>query len=95
MISSWQWSVNIRKFVLTAHSLDELVSLGSLTQHAAPFLEAAVAAGLNIIVAGGTQAGNATSPLDTYWAGSRSRCMMYPWPSTGLVTDDRTRGSRV
>jgi pilus assembly protein CpaF len=54
------WSVNIRKFVLTAHSLDELVGLGSLTRHAARFLEATVAAGLNIIVAGGTQAGKTT-----------------------------------
>jgi pilus assembly protein CpaF len=51
-------AVNIRKFVLTAHSLDELVGLGSLTVAAARFLEAAVAAGLNIIVSGGTQAGN-------------------------------------
>ncbi|MDQ1706491.1 MAG: pilus assembly protein CpaF [Frankiaceae bacterium] len=54
------WAVNIRKFVLTAHSLDELVSLGTLTDQAARFLEAAVAAGLNVIVAGGTQAGKTT-----------------------------------
>jgi pilus assembly protein CpaF len=53
-------AVNIRKFVLTAHSLDELVGLGSLTVAAARFLEAAVAAGLNIIVSGGTQAGKTT-----------------------------------
>ncbi len=59
-ITRRHWSVNIRKFVLTAHSLDELVALGSLTSQAARFLEAAVAAGLNIIVAGGTQAGKTT-----------------------------------
>lgn len=53
-------SVNIRKFVLTAHSLDELIGLGSMTPQAARFLEAAVAAGLNIIVSGGTQAGKTT-----------------------------------
>lgn len=53
-------SVNIRKFVLRAHALDELVSLGTLTAHAARFLEAAVVSGLNIIVAGGTQAGKTT-----------------------------------
>lgn len=53
-------ALNIRKFVLHAHSLDELVLLGSLTSHAARFLEAAVAAGLNIIVSGGTQAGKTT-----------------------------------
>jgi pilus assembly protein CpaF len=52
--------VNIRKFVLTAHSLDELVGLGTITGQAARFLEAAVAAGLNVIVAGGTQAGKTT-----------------------------------
>jgi pilus assembly protein CpaF len=54
------WSVNIRKFVLSANALDELVSLGTVTPQAARFLEAAVQAGLNIIVAGGTQAGKTT-----------------------------------
>ncbi|MDP3714769.1 MAG: ATPase, T2SS/T4P/T4SS family [Mycobacteriales bacterium] len=53
-------SVNIRKFVLSADHLDELVDLGTLTTQAARFLEAAVAAGLNVIVAGGTQAGKTT-----------------------------------
>ena len=53
-------AVNIRKFVLQAHSLDELVALGTLTAQAARFLEAAVAAGLNILVSGGTQAGKTT-----------------------------------
>jgi pilus assembly protein CpaF len=59
-ITRKHWSVNIRKFVLTASSLDELISLGSITPQAARFLEASVAAGLNIIVAGGTQAGKTT-----------------------------------
>ncbi|CAN5197397.1 hypothetical protein BH20ACT5_BH20ACT5_15280 [soil metagenome] len=53
-------ALNIRKFVLQAHSLDELVGLGSMTGQAARFLEAAVAAGLNVIVSGGTQAGKTT-----------------------------------
>jgi len=52
--------VNIRKFVLSAGLLDELVGLGTLTSRVARFLEAAVVAGLNIIVAGGTQAGKTT-----------------------------------
>ena len=56
-------AVNIRKFVLQAHSLDELVALGTLTPQAARFLEAAVISGLNVLVAGGTQAGKTT--LDT------------------------------
>jgi len=59
-ITRKHWALNIRKFVLSASSLDELVGLGTLTQGASRFLEAAVAAGLNIIVAGGTQAGKTT-----------------------------------
>jgi pilus assembly protein CpaF len=59
-ITRQHWLVNIRKFVLRAHSLDELVGLGTITRQAAKFLEAAVAAGLNILVAGGTQAGKTT-----------------------------------
>ena len=59
-ITKCHWSVNIRKFVLSANTLDELVALGTLTGQAARFLEAAVVAGLNIIVAGGTQAGKTT-----------------------------------
>lgn len=53
-------AVNIRKFVVARVSLDELVSLGSLPETAARFLEASVAAGLNILVSGGTQAGKTT-----------------------------------
>ena len=54
------WSVNIRKYVVRATTLDELVGLGSLTPHAAAFLQAAVRAGLNVLVSGGTQAGKTT-----------------------------------
>ena len=53
-------AVNIRKFVLKAARLSDLVELGSLTPSAAAFLEASVRAGLNILVAGGTQAGKTT-----------------------------------
>ncbi|MDQ6688377.1 MAG: Flp pilus assembly complex ATPase component TadA [Actinomycetota bacterium] len=53
-------AVNIRKFVLRAARLSDLVRLGSLTPAAARFLDAAVLAGLNIVVAGGTQAGKTT-----------------------------------
>jgi pilus assembly protein CpaF len=53
-------AVNIRKFVVRADRLPELVELGTLTPGAASFLEAAVHAGLNILVAGGTQAGKTT-----------------------------------
>ena len=53
-------AVNIRKFVLRAARLHDLVELGSLTPRAAAFLEASVRAGLNVLVAGGTQAGKTT-----------------------------------
>ncbi|HEY3014101.1 MAG TPA: ATPase, T2SS/T4P/T4SS family, partial [Nocardioides sp.] len=53
-------AVNIRKFVLKAARLGDLVELGSLSGQAAQFLEASVRAGLNILVAGGTQAGKTT-----------------------------------
>src|SRR3954466_6769636 len=59
-ITRQHWALNIRKFVVRANTLDELVGLGSLSAQAARFLEAAVVAGLNIIVAGGTQAGKTT-----------------------------------
>ena len=59
-ITRRHWAVNIRKFVVAAHVLDELVGFGTLTRSAARFLEAAVVSGLNIIVAGGTQAGKTT-----------------------------------
>jgi pilus assembly protein CpaF len=54
-------AVNIRKFVLRAARLRDLVELGSMTPPAAAFLEASVRAGLNILVAGGTQAGKTTA----------------------------------
>ncbi|WP_253945534.1 ATPase, T2SS/T4P/T4SS family [Nocardioides sp. zg-DK7169] len=50
-------AVNIRKFVLRAARVADLVELGSVTPRAAAFLEASVRAGLNVMVAGGTQAG--------------------------------------
>lgn len=55
------WAVNIRKFVgLRAHTLDELVTLGSCSPAAARFLGAAVAAGLNVVVAGPVGSGKTT-----------------------------------
>lgn len=55
------WAINIRKFVgLRAESLDELVSLESCSRSAASFLDAAVRAGLSIVVAGAVGAGKTT-----------------------------------
>ncbi|ANS80563.1 type II secretion system protein E [Serinicoccus hydrothermalis] len=59
-ITRRHWAVNIRKFVVAADELADLVRLGTLTAQAARFLDAAVASGLNILVAGGTQAGKTT-----------------------------------
>jgi pilus assembly protein CpaF len=59
-ITRRDWAVNIRKFLLSLNTLDELISVGSITEQAARFLEASVAAGLNILIAGGTQTGKTT-----------------------------------
>ncbi|MGN8245966.1 CpaF family protein [Cellulomonas soli] len=54
------WSVNIRKYVVRAKALDDLVALGSMPPAVAAFLNSAVRAGLNILVSGATQAGKTT-----------------------------------
>lgn len=59
-ITKSHWSVNIRRFVVRPSSVHDLVGLGTLTHQSANFLEAAVVSGLNIVVAGGTQAGKTT-----------------------------------
>ncbi len=59
-ITRRHWAVNIRKFVARATHLDDLVALGSMPLQVARFLEASVVAGLNIVVAGSTQAGKTT-----------------------------------
>ncbi|MEP7763371.1 ATPase, T2SS/T4P/T4SS family [Sanguibacter sp. 25GB23B1] len=53
-------AVNIRKFVMRASNLGDLVLSGSLTAHAAGLLDACVRAGLNVLVSGATQAGKTT-----------------------------------
>ncbi len=54
-------AVNIRKFAIGLRVAGRSWSrAGSLTEQAARFLEASVAAGLNVLVAGGTQAGKTT-----------------------------------
>ena len=59
--ASTRWtSVTIRKFVLRAQSLDQLVQLGALSSAAAEFLDAAVQAGVNILVSGPTGSGKTT-----------------------------------
>ncbi|MFP3712951.1 CpaF family protein [Puerhibacterium sp. TATVAM-FAB25] len=59
-VTRHHFAVNIRKHVVRARRLEHLVRLGSLSTHAAAFLDAAVRAGLNILVSGATQAGKTT-----------------------------------
>ncbi|APF35631.1 pilus assembly protein CpaF [Microbacterium paludicola] len=54
------WSVNVRKFLRTFHTLDDLVAVGSVTVEAADILRTAIASGRNIIVSGATHAGKTT-----------------------------------
>lgn len=54
------WSVNVRRFVTRPAHVQDLVPLGTLHHEAALFLEAAMVSGLNVVVAGGTQAGKTT-----------------------------------
>lgn len=59
-ITRRHWAVNIRRHVVRASSVSDLVDLGVLTRHAARFLDASVRCGLNILIAGGTQSGKTT-----------------------------------
>ncbi|MCU1408699.1 MAG: pilus assembly protein CpaF [Microbacteriaceae bacterium] len=54
------WAVNIRKFTRRIREVNQLVTLGSLTQQAAEFLRMCVLAGQNILVSGATQTGKTT-----------------------------------
>lgn len=59
-ITRRHWAVNIRKFVVKARGIEDLVAPGMLTPEAGVFLRSAVVEGRNIVVAGGTQAGKTT-----------------------------------
>ncbi|MGP9538972.1 CpaF family protein [Brachybacterium sp. AOP43-C2-M15] len=59
-VTRQHWAINIRKFVAKAYDLEGLVALGSLTQQAADFLDAAIASGLNVVASGATGAGKTT-----------------------------------
>src|SRR5690625_332906 len=59
-ITRQSWAVNIRKYIARATRVSDLVALGSLTTQAAAFLDAAVVAGMNVLVSGATQAGKTT-----------------------------------
>jgi len=59
-ITRRHWAVNVRKFVVQESCLDELVRLGTMTPQCASFLATSVVAGLNVVIAGATQAGKTT-----------------------------------
>jgi pilus assembly protein CpaF len=59
-VTSKHWCVNIRKHVLRAATLTDLVEQLVLSKEAAEFLTISVTSGKNVIVSGGTQAGKTT-----------------------------------
>jgi pilus assembly protein CpaF len=59
-VTAVDWAVNIRKHLGNANNLDELISLGSISEDIAQIIEKSVELGLNIVVSGGTQAGKTT-----------------------------------
>ncbi|MEW6872745.1 CpaF family protein [Trueperella pyogenes] len=59
-ITRQHWAVNIRKYIVRPRRLRTLVELGTLSEQAATFLDAAIDCGLNVIVSGATQAGKTT-----------------------------------
>lgn len=59
-ITAEHWAVNIRKHIAQGLSLRQLSESEVLTEEMADFLIAAISAGNNILVSGGTQAGKTT-----------------------------------
>jgi hypothetical protein len=85
------WAVNVRRHVLPASRLDDLVAIGTLTPGAARFLEASVVAGLNIVVAGGTQAGKTTHARLHMCAPPSTPESAMPETRTPQASDGRSR----
>lgn len=54
------WAVNVRKFLRAYRTLDDLVSIGSVSSDAASMLRTAVASGRTVVVSGATHAGKTT-----------------------------------
>jgi pilus assembly protein CpaF len=52
--------ITIRKFGQTRMTIDDLISLGTVSTHMAKFLEACVVARLNILISGNTSSGKST-----------------------------------
>ncbi|SDQ13598.1 pilus assembly protein CpaF [Microbacterium sp. cf332] len=54
------WAVNVRKFLRTFRTLDDLVAAGAVSAEGATVLRTAVTGGRNIVVSGATHAGKTT-----------------------------------
>ncbi len=52
--------LSIRKFLLNRMTMEDLIQVGSLTEHMAEFLQACIVARLNIIISGPTSSGKTT-----------------------------------
>lgn len=74
--------LTIRKFVADRLTAEDLIEMGSLTQQSADLLQAAVDAGLNLIVSGGTGSGKTTmlNVLST-WIPSQHRILTIEDPA--------------
>ena len=59
-VTGRSWSVNIRKHIQRARTLDDLVAVDMVSPPMRDFLSAAVCVGLSVLVSGGTQAGKTT-----------------------------------
>ncbi|MEY3310444.1 MAG: hypothetical protein RL107_580 [Actinomycetota bacterium] len=59
-ITKEHWSLNIRKFLTSVRTLDDLVERGTITTEAKEILQTAMNAGRTILVSGATQAGKTT-----------------------------------
>jgi pilus assembly protein CpaF len=60
-LTSGHVAVTIRKFLLAAQTLQDLIRLGTISPEAARFLTAAIHAGVNLLVTGGTSSGKTTT----------------------------------
>ena len=96
--ASTRWTcVTVRKFVLRGQSLQQLVELGTMPGVAADFLEAAVQAGVNILVSGQTGSGKTTllNALGASIAGLDERIVIEDSPLSPLLGAKIARGTHI
>ena len=76
-VTGSSWSVNIRKHIQRARTLEDLVAVEMVAAPMRDFLSAAVSCGLSVLVSGGTQAGK-TTLLRASRGSYRVRAASYP-----------------